>query len=106
MAFLPPLIGPRTALRDLKSFLSRRSREQKIGAALAVLVTSVILILFIVDSSVNTAPPATIQFVESWPANRTDEEIIADQQRRQAEKDKLTEEKQRQFQEIENTLGM
>lgn len=106
MAFLPPLIGPRTALRDLKSFLSHRSREQKIGAALAVLVTSVILILFIVDSSVNTAPPATIHFVESWPANRTDEEIIADQEKRQAEKDKLSQEKQREFQKLENTLGM
>ena len=59
MAILPPAVGPRAALRDLKAFLRQRSREQVIGAALAVLVTIIIVIIFFVNSKINTAPPPT-----------------------------------------------
>ena len=43
--------------RDLRGFLRQRSREQVIGATLAVLVTIIIVIVFFVDSKINTAPP-------------------------------------------------
>ena len=56
MPILPPIHGPRAALRDLKAFMSGRSREQVIGASLAVLSTIIILILFFVDSKINTSP--------------------------------------------------
>ena len=32
MAILPPMVGPRAALRDLAAFTRQRSREQVIGA--------------------------------------------------------------------------
>ena len=41
------MYGPRVALRDLGAFLRQRSREQVLGAILAVLVTIIILILFV-----------------------------------------------------------
>ena len=57
MALLPPTVGPRAALKDLTAFMRQRSREQIIGASLAVLVTIIIVIIFFVDSKINTAPP-------------------------------------------------
>ena len=57
MAILPPMVGPRAALKDLKAFLGQRSREQVLAATLAVLVTIIIIIIFLVDSKINTAPP-------------------------------------------------
>ena len=106
MPVLPPTYRPGFALRDLMAFLRQRSREQVIGATLAVLVTIIILIIFFVDSQINTAPPTQIVYVEQWPANRTDAEIIADQKKHQAEREAAAREKQRQFQELEKKLGM
>ena len=86
--------------------MRQRSREQLIGATLAVLVTMIILIEFMVDSKINTAPPPQVIYAESWPANRTDAEIITEQKKDQAKRDAAAKEKQRQFKELEKQLGM
>ena len=106
MPVLPPVSKPSVAWRDLRAFLRQRSREKVIGATLAVLVTTIIVIVFFVDSKINTAPPPRVIYVESYSANRTDAEIIADQKRDQAEKDAARAERQRQFQELENRFGL
>ncbi len=106
MPVFPPIHGPRAAFGDLRAFLRQRSREQVIGATMAILVTIIILILFFVDSKINTEPPATIIYVEDYPTNRTDAEIIADQKRNQAELERRKAESRRKFQEIQNQLGM
>jgi hypothetical protein len=106
MSWIPRPGGRRAALSDLAAFMRQRSREQVIGGALALLSTIIIVILFLVDSKINTAPPAQIVYVESWTANRTDAEIIADQKKHQAERRAAQLEKQRQFQRLENRLGM
>ena len=86
--------------------MRQRSREQVIGAALAILVTTIIVIEFVVDSKINTAPPQRIVYAESWKSDRTDAEIIAQQKVDQAKRDKAAKEKQRQFQKLEKQLGM
>ena len=86
--------------------MRQRSREQVIGASLALLVTAIIVIEFVVDAKINTAPPPQVIYVDQWPANRTDAEIAADQKKDQAEKEAAQKEKQRQFQELENRFGM
>ena len=106
MAWFPKPVGPRTALKDLRAFMGHRSREQVIGGMLAVLVTIIIVILFLVDPQINTAPPQQIIYVESYPANRTDEQIKADQKKDQAEREAALKERQRQFQKLENQLGI
>jgi hypothetical protein len=106
MAILPPMVGPRAALADLTAFLRQRSREQVIGASLAVLVTMIIVIIFFVDSKINTAPPPQIVYVESYGPDRTDADIKADQKKASEERRKAAEEKKRQFQELENRLGI
>ena len=77
-----------------------------IGASLAVLVTLIIVIEFIVDAKIGTAPPPQLVEVDLYSSNRTDAEIIADQKKDMAEKKAFEKEKQRQFQKLENRLGM
>ena len=57
-------------LADLRAFMRHRSREQLIGAALAILVTMIIVIEFLVDSKINTAPPPQVVYADSWTLNR------------------------------------
>ena len=106
MPVLPPISRPSVALRDLLAFLRQRSREQVIGATLAVLVTTIIVIIFLVDSKINTAPPPQVVYVELYESNRTDADIIADQKKHQAEREAAAKERQRQFQELEKKLGI
>ena len=82
------------------------SREQFIGAALAILVTMIIIIEFLVDSKINTAPPPRIVYVEQWDSGRTDAEIVAQQKKDKAERDAWKRERQRQFQQLQNQLGI
>ena len=106
MSWFPRPSSPRAAFRDLAAFMSHSSREQRIGAALAVLVTAIIVIEFIVDAKINTAPPPQVTYVELYPSNRTDADIIADQKKDQAAKEAAQKERQRQVQKLENQLGM
>lgn len=106
MSWFPRPVGPRAALNDLLAFMRQRSREQVIGAALAILVTAIIVIEFLVDSRINTAPPPQVVYADSWSLNRTDEEIVAQQKVDQAKRDAAAKEKQRQFQKLEKQLGM
>lgn len=106
MSWFPKPSSPRAAFADLRAFMRQRSREQVIGFALAILATAIIIIEFLVDSKINTAPPPQIVYAEIYPANRTDAEIIADQKKDQAEREAALKEQQRQFQKLENQLGM
>jgi hypothetical protein len=77
-----------------------------IGAALAVLVTTIIVILFLVDPKINTAPPPQVVEVELYPANRTDAQIAADQKKDMAEQQAAKKERQRQFQQLGKQFGI
>ena len=106
MSWFPKPVSPRAAFRDLAAFMRQRSREQVIGASLALLATAIIVIEFVIDAKINTAPPPRVTYVELYPSNRTDADIIADQKKDQAAKDAAIKERQRQFQKLENQLGM
>jgi len=106
MSWFPKPVSPRAAFRDLAAFMRQRSREQVIAASLSLLVTAIIVIEFIVDAKIGTAPPPTITYIELYPSNRTDAEIIAQQKKDQAAKDAAIKERQRQFKKLENQLGM
>lgn len=106
MSWFPRPVGPRAAIKDLAAFMRQRSREQVIGLVLAILVTAILVIEFLVDSQINTAPPPQVVYVETYNSNRTDADIIADQKEDQAEREALRAERQRQFQQLENRFGM
>jgi hypothetical protein len=106
MAILPPTVGPRAALKDLTAFLKQRSREQILGASLAVLVTMIIVIIFFVDSKINTAPPQQVIFVENYGPERTDADIIRDQKQASEERRRAEQAKREQFQKLQKQLGI
>ncbi|HVF37299.1 MAG TPA: hypothetical protein VNA29_05090 [Sphingomicrobium sp.] len=106
MAILPPMSSPREALADLRAFMGQRSREQVIGLALAVLVTTIILIIFFVDSKINTAPKPSVIFVENYPASRTDADIVRDQKKASEQRRKAEEARKAEFRKLEKQLGI
>jgi hypothetical protein len=106
MSWIPRPSSPRAAFADLRAFLRQRSREQVIGGSLALLVTAIIVIEFLVDSQTGGALPPQVTYVELYPSNRTDAEIIADQKKDQAIRDAAVKKRQQEFQKLENRLGM
>jgi hypothetical protein len=104
MSFFPRPSSPRAALSDLVSFLRHREREHVIGAALAILVTIIIVIEFVVDSKVNTAPPPEVVEVQLYPANRTDADIIRDQKKDMAEREAAKKADQEQYKQLAKQL--
>jgi hypothetical protein len=106
MAILPPMASPRAAIGDLVAFMRQRSREQVIGASLAVLVTVIIVIVFFVDSQINTAPPPTVVYVESYGPDRTDADIIADQKKAQERERRIEEVRRQEYQKLQKQFGI
>jgi hypothetical protein len=106
MSWFPRPVSPRAAISDLLAVMRHSSREQRIGAALALLVTAIIVIEFVVDAKIGMDSPPEVISVELYRSNRTDAEIIADQKKDQAAKEAAIRERQREFQKLENRLGM
>ena len=103
---MPPPVGSRAALRDFLAVVRHSSRDQLVGAALASLSTIIIVILFLVDPQINTAPPPTVIYVEQYGPDRTDADIKRDQAKDQAAKDAAKEARKKEFQSLEKKLGM
>jgi len=89
--------SPVTAIRDLRVFLSYRQRHELIFFALAVVITALIVAGFIHDSHEPVPYKRDIIYVQSWPANRSEAEILAQQQIDKKVKDKeIAEQKARE----------
>ena len=106
MSWFPTPSSPRAAFRDLTAFIRNSGREQRIGAALAFLVTAIIVIVFVVDAKIGVAPTPTPTYVELYPSNRTDADIIAQQKKEMVIKEQGEKEKRRQFQKLEKQLHL
>jgi hypothetical protein len=106
MSWFPSPSSPRAALRDLAAFLRHSSREQRIGAALALLVTGIIVAEFVLDARFGMSMPPQVVEVELYPANRTDADIIRDQKKDQAAKEAAEKEKQRDYQKLAKRFGI
>jgi hypothetical protein len=106
MSLFPRPSSPTAALRDLAAFMRQRSREQVIGACLAVLVTAIIVIEFLVDAKIGTAPPPQVVEVELYSPNRTDAQIASDQKKDQAAKEAAQKARQQEYQKLEKQFGI
>lgn len=106
MSWFPKPSSPRAVWRDLTAFIRHSGREQRIGAALAVLITTIIVIVFVVDAKIGVAPTPTPTYVELYSSNRTDAEIIAQQKNEMAIKEQGEKEKRQQFQRLEKQLHL
>lgn len=89
MTFLERL-SPLRAWRDLRLFLSYRQPYELVFLVLAILVTTVVIAAFYVDSKIERPyKRPEITYFESWPSSRTDEQIKAKQAIDQVKEDKL-----------------
>ncbi len=103
MAFPRPS-SPAAAWRDLKAFLGQQGRHKVVFGLIAIAMPALIIWGFYVDA--NIKPKPQIVYVENWPADRTDEQIKAEQKIDQARRDKAAAERRKQYQELEKRLGM
>lgn len=107
MSVLPPMVNPRAAMSDFGAALRGDSkRDRIIGLAIAILVTTIILIIFFVDAKINTAPPPRVVYVENYAPDRSDADIIASQKEDSARRKAFALEKQRQFQALQKRLNI
>jgi hypothetical protein len=78
MSFLRT-ISPFRAYRDLRRYLASRKTYEVVFLVLAIIVTWTIMFAIANNSTVEKVYRPNIVYAEQWPANRTDEQIIAQQ---------------------------
>lgn len=105
MAVFPRPSGPRAVWHDLKAFARQQGRANFLIAALSVFMTSMIVLGFYIDAK-RDQPKARIIYAESWPATRTDAEIIKQNIADQKKLDAQRLEQQRQYQRLADKLGI
>jgi hypothetical protein len=103
MPIFPRPSTPRALWHDLTSFAAERGRHRILIAIVSVLIPMVIVLGFYVDSRVEE-PPLGVIYVENWPADRSDAEIVAQQKIDQAKRDAAIEKKRQEFQRADEAL--
>jgi hypothetical protein len=101
---LPRPASPRALWADIRAFTAQRSAVQWWAAGFAIVMPLALILLFVTDTRRNIQPGAQIVYVESWRADRTDAEIIADQKTHQAKREKAAKEHQEQFKKLDERL--
>ena len=104
MSWFPRPAAPKALWADIRAFTAERSPYQWAGMAVALIMPGLIIASFFHDSSHGVQPGPQIIYAQSWPANRTEAEIKADQKRDQAKREAAMKERQRQFRKIDKDL--
>ncbi|MDB5671098.1 MAG: hypothetical protein JWO25_2057 [Alphaproteobacteria bacterium] len=102
--WFPAPASPRALWTDLKAFTAGRSRVQWFAATMAIVMPLSIIVLFLLDGKQDIGPGPELIMVQSWPATRTDAQIIADQKKHQVEREAAIKERQRQFRKVDKDL--
>ncbi|MEA3053889.1 MAG: hypothetical protein QOG72_2792 [Sphingomonadales bacterium] len=101
---LPRPASPRALWADIRAFTSERGPHHWVALAMAIAMPVAIIVIFVMDGHTNIMPGPQLIYVESWPADRTDEQIKAQQKIDQAARDKAQKAKQAQFKKLDETL--
>jgi hypothetical protein len=102
---LPRPASPRALIADIRAFAAQRSRYQLIAFAAALAIPIAILWLFVLDSR-GLEPGPRVIYVESYPANRSDDEIRAAQLERQRAAQARAEETRRRWKALGDATGV
>ena len=101
----------RRGLADLRGFLASRSRIERWMILPAFLAAGAVIYAFYLDSRFFRPYKPEIIYVQSWPLNRSDAEIIAQQKIDRVERDKRRADYERrlkasqdEYKQIDNTL--
>lgn len=117
-AYLAPIMSvlryfsvPR-AYRDMRRFLMKRKPHELWFLIAAMVVTLVILIAFDIDSNIKPVYHENIIYVQSWPLDRSEAEILAQQKldmakkaKEEAEIEKAEKKRQAEFQRLNNAVS-
>ena len=101
---LPRPASPRALWADIRAFAGERSPVKWIAGLLAVMMPAALVVLFIIDGDTNIRPGPQLIYAKSWPADRSDAEIVAEQKVHQAKREALQKERQRQFKKLDQDL--
>lgn len=103
--------SPVRAYADLRLFFSRRRPHEMVFAALAIAIPILIVSMIAHDAHYEPEYHPNIIYVQQWPLNRSEAEILAQQKLDQAAKDKRQAEVDReearrraQFKQVDDAL--
>lgn len=105
MAFPRPS-KPTVLLSDLRAFLAGPQRHRLLFGFLAILMPAIIIYGFNRDARTNILPGPSITYIQSWPADRSDAEIEAQQKIDQKKKEAADLERRRSYQRLAKQLGI
>lgn len=105
MAVFPRPSSPKAIWRDLRGFLAAQNRHKLLFATLALAMPVVLIAGFLHDSK-REPPKPEMWFVPSWPATRSDAEIVAQQKIDQAKREAAAREKQDSYKRLAKQLGI
>jgi len=80
LAFLARM-SPLRAIQDLRLFLSRRRPVELVFLLIAFMLTTLVIVGFVIDSRFERPYKRDIVYFESWPVTRSSEQIRAAQAR-------------------------
>ncbi|HVI98115.1 MAG TPA: hypothetical protein VM657_03530 [Sphingomonas sp.] len=104
-------LSPFRAYRDLRLFMAQRHPHQLLFGFLSIALTALLIAGFYHDANIKKPYEKHIIYVEQWPANRSEAEILAQQKidmkikaKRMAEIEAAQEKRRATFQRIDNQL--
>lgn len=103
---LPRPASPRTLWADLRGFVAGQDRYKLLFGLLAAMMPLIIVYGFVRDTHGLAPKGPRIIFVESWRADRSDDEIKKQQIIDQKARDAAKLEKQRAYQRLAKQLGI
>lgn len=105
MAVFPRPSKPSAVWADIKALLRHQERHKLLIALASIMMPAIIVTGFYVDSKMDP-PKAQIIYAQSWPASRTDAEIVKQNVADQKIRDALLAEKQRSYRKLADQLGI
>lgn len=102
---IPRPSKPSALLRDLRAFLGGEHRHRLLFGFLSLLMPALLIAGFYVDSR-RDPPKPEMYFIPSWPADRSDAQIIAQQKIDQKKKDAEREAKRQEYRRLADKLGI
>lgn len=105
MAFPRPS-RPRALWADLTAFLREGQRHKLLFGAMSIAMPALILLGFNKDARTNILPGKSITYIQSWPADRSDADIVAQQKIDQKKKEAADAERRASYQRLADQLGI
>lgn len=102
---IPRPSKPSVVWRDFLAFMDGGHRHKILFAGLSILMPALLIAGFYVDSR-RDPPKPQMYFIPSWPATRTDAEIIALQKIDQKKLEERREAKRQEYKRVADQLGI